>query len=62
MFKTILTSFINPEHELCLLAKEMDWIGLEKEFAPLNGTVGRPSVPSQNDCRIASAEADVQPG
>jgi IS5 family transposase len=45
MFKTVLESFINPEHELCLLAKEIDWASLEKEFAPLYGTVGRPSIP-----------------
>ena len=45
MFKTVLMSFIHPEHELCLLAKEIDWDTLEKEFAPLYGKVGRPSVP-----------------
>jgi len=45
MFKTVLTSFIHPEHELCLLAKKIDWNYLEKEFAPLYGKVGRPSVP-----------------
>jgi len=45
MFKTVLTSFINPEHELCLLAKKIDWDKLEKEFASLYGTVGRPSIP-----------------
>ncbi len=45
MFKTVLVSFVNPEHELCLLAKKIDWEGLENEFAPLYGTVGRPSVP-----------------
>jgi len=45
MFKTVLTSFINPQHELCLLAKEIDWDSLEKEFAPLYGEVGRPSIP-----------------
>jgi IS5 family transposase len=45
MFKTVLTSFINPEHELCLLARNLDWAYLESEFAPLYGTVGRPSVP-----------------
>ena len=45
MFKTVLASFIHPEHELCLLAKKIDWVYLEKEFAPLYGTVGRPSVP-----------------
>lgn len=45
MFKTVLVSFINPEHELCLLAKKIDWTSLEKEFEPLYGTVGRPSIP-----------------
>ncbi len=45
MFKTTLESFIHPEHELCLLAKKIDWESLEKEFAPLYGTLGRPSVP-----------------
>jgi len=45
MFKTVLVSFINPEHELCLLAKKIDWASLENEFAPLYGTVGRPSIP-----------------
>ena len=45
MFKTVLTSFINPQHELCLLARKIDWENLEKEFAPLYGEVGRPSIP-----------------
>jgi IS5 family transposase len=45
IFKTVLTTFIHPEHELCLLAKKIDWVYLEKEFTPLYGTVGRPSVP-----------------
>jgi transposase, IS5 family len=45
MFKTVLTSFIHPDHKLCLLAKEIDWEGLQKEFAPLYGTTGRPSIP-----------------
>jgi IS5 family transposase len=45
MFKTILTSFIHPDHKLCLLAQEIDWDSLEKEFAPLYGTTGRPSIP-----------------
>jgi len=45
MFKTVLSSFINPEHELCLLAKKIDWASLEKEFEPLYGSVGRPSIP-----------------
>ena len=45
MFKTVLSSFINPEHELCKLATKIDWTSLEKEFEPLYGTVGRPSIP-----------------
>jgi len=45
MFKTVLTSFIHPEHELCLLAKKIDWKALEEEFEPLYGKVGRPSIP-----------------
>ena len=45
IFKTVLISFINPEHELYLLAKKIDWKSLEEEFAPLYGKVGHPSVP-----------------
>jgi hypothetical protein len=45
MFKTVLATLVHPEHELCLLAKKIDWDSLEKEFAPLYGTVGRPSIP-----------------
>jgi IS5 family transposase len=45
MYKTVLVSFINQEHELCLLAKKIDWDSLEKEFAPLYAKVGRPSIP-----------------
>jgi len=45
MFKTVLASFLNPEHKLCLLAKKINWDHLEKEFSPLYGTVGRPSIP-----------------
>lgn len=45
MYKTVLISFINPKHELCLLAKKIDWDALEKEFSPLYAKVGRPSMP-----------------
>jgi IS5 family transposase len=45
VFKTVLASFINPQQEICLLAKEIDWDNLEKEFALLHGEVGRPSIP-----------------
>ncbi len=39
MFQTVLTSFINLDHELCLLAKKIDWDYLEKEFAPVKRSV-----------------------
>ena len=45
MFKTVLTSFIHPDHDLCQLARKIDWDYFEKEFSPLYGKVGRPSVP-----------------
>jgi IS5 family transposase len=45
MFKTVLTSFIHSDHKLCLLAKEIDWDSMGKEFEPLYGTTGRPSIP-----------------
>jgi len=33
MFKTVLASFINPKHELCLLVKEIDWDYLKKSLS-----------------------------
>ena len=45
MFKTVFTSFIHPEHELCLLAKKIDWKTLENEFASQYWKVGRLSIP-----------------
>jgi len=45
MFKTTLVICIHPEHELCLLAKRIDWEVLENVFAPLYGTTGKPSGP-----------------
>jgi len=45
MYKAVLASFINPQHELCLLAVKIDWDNMEKEFAPLYSDVGRPSIP-----------------
>ena len=44
-FPILIISFIHPEHELCLLAKKIDWESLEKEFASLYGKVGRPFIP-----------------
>ncbi len=45
MFKTVLTSFTHPKHELCLFADKIDWKSMENEVAPLYGKVGRPSIP-----------------
>ena len=45
MLKTVLKSFLNPQHELCLSTNEIDWDYLEKEFTALYGEVGRPSIP-----------------
>jgi hypothetical protein len=47
IFKTVLISFIHPEHELCLLVKKIDWKCLEDEFALLYGKEGRPAVPNR---------------
>jgi len=45
MYKTVLLSFINQEHELCQLAKKIDWDSLEKDLTPYYSEVGRPAVP-----------------
>lgn len=45
MYKTVLLSFINPEHELCQLARKIDWDQLEKDLAPYYSEIGRPAVP-----------------
>ena len=45
MFKTTLTGFIHPDHKLCMLARKINWEEMEKEFAPLYGNTGRPSIP-----------------
>ncbi len=37
------TDFINLRHELCLLAKKIDWQHFETDFAPLYATVGTPA-------------------
>lgn len=45
LFRPILDDFIDIEHELVLLAKNIDWTYFEKEFAPLYSDQGAPSVP-----------------
>jgi hypothetical protein len=36
---------LNPNHELVLLAKKLDWDDLERRFAGLYASSGRPSIP-----------------
>ena len=45
IFETPLTSFINMRHELCVLASEIDWASVEKDFSGYYADFGRPSVP-----------------
>lgn len=45
MYKTVLLNLINPEHELCQLAKKINWEQLEKDLEPNYSRIGRPSVP-----------------
>jgi IS5 family transposase len=45
IFRPMLSDFINPNHELVLLAKTIDWNYFEKEFAQYYSNKGAPSVP-----------------
>ena len=45
MFLANLMDFIDPGHQLCLLADEIDWAGFEKGFAGLYSSVGCPAKP-----------------
>jgi len=45
IFDTPLERFINLEHELCILSKQIDWDTIEKEFSVYYSEIGRPSVP-----------------
>ena len=40
-----LVHFINLDHELCRLAKKINWDEVEKDFAGYYSTTGAPSVP-----------------
>ena len=44
-FRPLLVDFIDPGHELVLLADKINWNYFEKDFAPLYSKKGRPSVP-----------------
>ena len=45
IFDTPLERFINLEHELIILSKQINWDSIEKEFSIYYSEIGRPSVP-----------------
>jgi IS5 family transposase len=45
VFAPSLELMLNPNHELVLLAKKLDWDDLERRFAGLYASSGRPSIP-----------------
>jgi IS5 family transposase len=45
LLEPMLVDFIDPQNELVLLAKTIDWKYFEREFAPLYSKVGKPSMP-----------------
>jgi transposase, IS5 family len=45
LFKPVLKQIINPRDPLVILSSEIDWVKLEKEFAPLYSNTGQPSCP-----------------
>lgn len=46
IFKTPLNQFIDPNHELCLLSKNIDWEKVEEDFSQYYCVDnGRPSIP-----------------
>lgn len=61
MFKTVLTSFINPEHELCLIAKKWIRTTLKKYLLPCTELLQTTVDPKTNDRWIITAKADVKP-
>ena len=45
IFEIPLKSFINLNHELCILSSEIDWEEIEEEFSVYYKSIGRPSIP-----------------
>lgn len=45
LFLPLPADFIDPEHQLCLLANRIDWQFFETRFAPLYSNVGAPAKP-----------------
>jgi transposase, IS5 family len=45
LFSPLLTEFIDPTHELVLLANRIDWLGLEQDFSIYYSKTGQPAMP-----------------
>lgn len=45
LYQVNLSDWLNPRHELCLLAEEIDWQEFETEFASFYSTKGCPAKP-----------------
>ncbi len=60
LFRPLLADFIDPSHELVLLAKKIDWNYFENEFSTLYSTTGKPSALTANDW-LAALKATLQP-
>jgi transposase, IS5 family len=45
LFLPNLSDFINPRHELYVLAEKIDWQQFEADFTPLYSTLGSPAKP-----------------
>lgn len=45
IFSPLLSDFIDLNHELVLLAQQMDWSYFEQQFAPLYSDTGQPAMP-----------------
>lgn len=45
IFKVLLSRLVNPSLELCVLAAEIDWTGIENDLAGYYSEHGRPSIP-----------------
>ena len=45
LFLANLEDLVDPRHRLSMLAKEIDWAGIEEGFAPLYSKVGCPAKP-----------------
>lgn len=60
LFQPNLSDFINPRHELCLLAKKIDWAEFEADFASFYSTVGCPAKPIRLMVGLKMQETDLQ--